>query len=238
MGGLKEEIAKHLPDGAVVGEVYTDPADDTKIIIEYTLDNVLYQISPERVKIQTLLDYFKAIPLVEGLTYNDAYEIISSRHHLELIKGVDYEDNPEQITGFGRIRLPIYKYSLRFLPGALVTDIIDSNTALIGNEDARNLTDVKITITESGMRNELYKLAYKLFDCTSVKCFNDGRATIAFRQCVVEQIDASLTDVRKEILASFLLKGYSDILSDVALMIGPSEIPYFIRFQSSEGDVP
>lgn len=238
MGGLREEIVKKLPEGAVVGGIYKDPADETKIIIEYILDNKVNRVTPERVNVATLFDYEKGIALVDGLTYNDVYEIVSKRYGLNFIKGIDYIDNQEEITEAKRYRLPINDYSLRFTPGGFNVDIIKLSTAILGDEKERNLTDLVLLPMSNFTVDQLRYLALNFHDLKNIKCFEGGQITIAFRQAIAETIDTSLPDLKKEILSSYLLKGYSDILSDVVLLVGPSEIPFIIRYESAEGDVP
>lgn len=234
-----QPILSLIPPGAKLTGKYLDPADNSKIIIEYFYEGGLVRITPERLDIDDFITYDNHfIYLLEGLTYNDVYEIYSKRFGLDFIKDEDYLDNPEVITATGRIYLPINPLSTRYQNNTLIIDIVRPQDIFSGTEKDRNLVGKDVNPYPTILGHKLRFLNTYLVDGTGIDCFEGNIPSIEFRDLIVKKSGTVDENVINEVKSSYVINAFNDGISDIVIMLGPTQTPYSIRFVSKEGDIP
>lgn len=232
---IEARLKSYLPAGAMVLDIKPYRGDPERLLIEYSYQGDIYYASPARRSYKDYV-YFNNHYFYrqEGLTYNDLYEIFSTRFNLDFIKGEDYVDNPKTIGTSNFIDLPISPYSLRYLPETIVMIAETVRPDFNYSEEDTDMTDTQINpYLKKGLKQDLFRLAGTLFDGTDITCFINDFITIDFRNRILDTLQGESDAVKNEVLSAILVSQYNDGVSDVMVLKGDSNIPFILRYKES-----
>lgn len=236
MNTYEESIIEALPNGSVfIG--FKESKEKDKSIVEFSIDNTLYESIVDKIKLNT---YF-SLPIVisfkdKELTLEEVYEIINEKYKLGLVKDKDYIIEDNNTLSEGNISLPISENSIGYT-GYIPVLIVKTNKNIIPDGDNRDLrgVDINYFFKEKKIQS---KLAYKLFSTIEGNLFSGNILTTTFRTLISDYLKDFEEEYVNDIINSHIEKFFSDGLSDIIALRTPKGYLYFIRFRSYKDDLP
>lgn len=230
----------YLPEGAEVITVNITEDDKNALSVTYRLHHCVHTVMAVRRDLVKELGcvYDRLFHHVPGMTFNFLYELLSTRHQLGLIKGVDYADCEQPVPFQPQVYLPIHWLSLRFLPVKIPIGLVSQQQVFIGDESARNLSDIATNPFTPSLAKQLIRLGTHLIDGRDITCFEKDQLTLPFIQRLLDTAKMHTNSLFTFLCASRIVGSMNDGLSDVVILTGPGIDHYLIRFISDKNDLP
>ena len=236
MKTFEDLIKDSLPEGSIYYGVI-ESNDENISIVQFSLKEEVYESEITKINLSNYFIDPVIVKYVNGLTYENLYDIINEQFGLGLEKGIDYNDSGKiNFVKNEIITLTIAKKSYGYT-GMIPIYLYSNRTNIIRNEGNCDLEQVNMKpffidkIIQS-------KLGYKLFTSAQGKLFTSSLISLAFKNELKEYLKDMEQIYVEDLIAGYIEKAFSDDLSDIISLRTQKGYLYHVRFKSDKGDIP